>query len=634
MPSKGDYRRNLRPADREPVPPRIGIRLVEGIEPSGNPGTTSVDPTAFVCAGLAAELADEWVELAATSGMGVATMRCYRRAIVNFCEHVDATVAGAAEASLARAAPDLLPVILDWTRQLLARMRPGSTEPAHQAGRLRTLVKRRAQHPDRAVAGNLNGWLSGSTGLRRGTTQEVDEFTRADRKALIRAAWTDVLAVEQRLQKGRDLLERGVDPDVGGWLDPANLLRAIASGVPTRDLLSHLPHPDDWPAALTDLLPAGVNRNARRRVLLRTLVQMLYPHNTDLHGFRILLMAATGHTSEEVTGLTEEAVEFTPDGVLLTFTKNRARSIRRRAFTAGEAPGGESTTVAHLAASRLDVAAILRRLMAVTQPLRSRGGPTPVPLFLRSAMHVYDLTVTRFNGVANGADLACWLARMGVEVAGPVDIRRLRKSGKVEKALAYQGRVSDIADDHSVEVFQGHYAHGTTLKVLAGQVITAAQQRWFSDAIDGPTVLTPEAEDALGEADAPAVLGLSPEVVEDLRGGALDMGVSACRDPFDSPYGRPGNLCPVAPLRCLECRHALVLPSNLPQLLLLADHLDQLRNRLTPPHFHALWGQSHTNLTAVLADRTSTEIEMARKQIAAGQAVLHLPLSAHVEFDR
>ncbi len=26
-----------------------------------------------------------------------------------------------------------------------------------------------------------------------------------------------------------------------------------------------------------------------------------------------------------------------------------------------------------------------------------------------------------------------------------------------------------------------------------------------------------------------------------------------------------GHVCPVAPLRCLECRHALILPSNLPQ---------------------------------------------------------------------
>ena len=43
----------------------------------------------------------------------------------------------------------------------------------------------------------------------------------------------------------------------------------------------------------------------------------------------LLLMAATGHTSEEITGLSEQDVEFTADGVELRFTKLRANSVRR-----------------------------------------------------------------------------------------------------------------------------------------------------------------------------------------------------------------------------------------------------------------------------------------------------------------
>ncbi|MFI7681007.1 hypothetical protein [Actinophytocola sp. NPDC049390] len=600
---------------------------------------------------LATELADEWVELAATDDLGVATMRCYRRAVRSFCQFVDTHLPAAAEASLAHAVPDLLPVILDWTRQLPTRWPAGSTEPAHQAGRLRKLVTRRAAHPDREVVAHLNGWLTGSSGLRRGATREVDEFSRADKKALVQAARADIKRLEQRLRRGRELLERGVDPETGGWLEPANLLWAIEHGVPTRELLGRLPSPADWPAALIDLLPPEVALRYRGRALLRALTGMLYPHNRDLHGFRILLMAATGHTSEEITGLAEDQVEFTPDGVLLSFTKNRARSVRRRFYTSNTVDSavegtdvGDAVTVTHLVTGRLDAADILRRLLAATARLRARSGLSPAPLFLRSAIWVYDLSISRFNGDWNGSDLNDWLDRMGLRLSGPADIRRLRKSGKVEKALAYRGRVSDVADDHSVEVFHGHYAHGTTLKVIAGHVITSAQQRWFDEALAGalagPTVLTPDAEQALNTttattaASAAKAVGLTRRQVAQLRDGALDMGVSACRDPFDSPFGKAGDLCPVAPLRCLECRHALVLPSNLPQLLLLADHLDRLRTRLTPQHFHALWGQSHANLTAVLADRTPVEIELARKQIAAGDADLHLPLSAHVEFDR
>jgi hypothetical protein len=168
---------------------------------------------------------------------------------------------------------------------------------------------------------------------------------------------------------------------------------------------------------------------------------------------------------------------------------------------------------------------------------------------------------------------------------------------------------------------------------MSGQVITTAQDHWFAKAVDGPTVLT-DSTDVLNTPEQATALGLSPQQAEDIRQGALDMGLSQCADPHNSPYGRSGQLCPVAPLRCLECRNAWVLPSNLPQLLLFADHLDRLRLRLSPQHFAQLWGQSHANLHAVLAERTDEEKALARKHIDAGEASLHLPLAANVEFDR
>jgi hypothetical protein len=46
-----------------------------------------------------------------------------------------------------------------------------------------------------------------------------------------------------------------------------------------------------------------------------------------------------------------------------------------------------------------------------------------------------------------------------------------------------------------------------------------------------------------------------------------------------------------------------------------------------------MWGQSHANLRAALADRTDVEKALARKQITEDRLSLHLPLSAQVEFD-
>ncbi|MGW3200312.1 hypothetical protein ACWDBD_38240 [Streptomyces sp. NPDC001118] len=183
------------------------------------------------------------------------------------------------------------------------------------------------------------------------------------------------------------------------------------------------------------------------------------------------------------------------------------------------------------------------------------------------------------------------------------------------------------------EVFRGHYAHGTTLRVISGNVITPAQSRWFNKALERPIWLSEDAEQSLTEPGSGDVLGLTREEIEDLRSGQLDMGVSSCKDPFASPFGRPGQLCPVAPTRCLECRNAFVLPSNLPQLLLFADHLARLQLRSSPQHFHALWGQSRVDVNEAIKARTDAEIAQARRQIAGESLSLQLPLAAHVEFN-
>ncbi|APE38804.1 hypothetical protein BOX37_28225 [Nocardia mangyaensis] len=611
--------------------PRVGTREVTVRNRSGAVNTSRLEVQEFMCARLAAELADEWVEYAAAAELSVGSVRSYRKTIMVFCAFVDATLPQAAAVSLSCTEPELLPVVLDWVRRLPAQYPAGSRQPAAQAWRLRTLVARRARHHDRPLAAQLEGWLTGAVGLRRGVTQEIDEFSRAEKRSMIRAAWRDIGAVEQRLKRGTELLARGRDPRIGGWLDPANLLWALDHDIHSAtEILAHLPTAAQWPTELADLVPTGVSRRRWHRMLVQSLSGMLYPTNLDLHGFRVLLMAASGHTSEEISGLSEYDVEFTPDGVTLTFTKLRARSIRRRSYRTAQA----KELVAFGTESKLDVAELIRRLLAVTERVRRHSGLSPAPLFVRVNPNIYDLVPRPFEGAMTDASFRVWLERVGVSVAGPADIRRLRKSGKVEKAIAYRGRVSDVADDHTVEVFRGHYAHGTTLHVIAANVITAAQQRWFSEAITGPTVLSTDAEPALAHPDAPAALGLTTGQIDELRSGALDMGISSCRDPFDSPFGRSGQVCPVAPLRCLECRHALILPSNLPQLLLLSDHLHRLRNRLSPRHFHELWGQSTANLAAVLAERSDAEIAMARKQIALSEASLHLPMASRTEFDR
>ena len=106
----------------------------------------------------------------------------------------------------------------------------------------------------------------------------------------------------------------------------------------------------------------------------------------------------------------------------------------------------------------------------------------------------HELRLARGNSTNRGhASVTGWPQRAWRSTGAP-DIRRLRKSTKVEKAIAFGGRIADAANDHHEEVFRGHYAQGTTLRVMSGRVITTAQDHWFTKAVEGPTVLTDSTE--------------------------------------------------------------------------------------------------------------------------------------------
>lgn len=623
---RGDFPTPREP--REPEPGRIGVRQVSPKDGLGRPRTVRLDPSDFRCSKLAAELADEWVELVEAANYGPGSATHYRQAVEAFCRHVDATVSRSADASLAVTEPDLHHAVTEWIRLLPSRHKAGSRTPAWLAGKLRILVGRRIEHPHRPVAGQLPGWVEGALGLRRGQTDELDEFTRAEKRKIIQAAWADRLAIEARIKVGWALVARGCDPAEGGWAEPANLLWAIAHEAWSfKEISQHLPKWSAMAVPLRSMLPEDTLPRSGKRMLLRHLVNQLFLHNRDLQPYRVLLMAATGRTSEEVTALDEDAIEYGPHSVMIDFSKGRAHAETRQEFSSEQV---QPTALLHPRRPKLDAAEITGRLLELNRPLARRAGISPVPLFLRASLPLPSVVASPLDRTTTFAD---WLRDQGLEVDGPPDVRRMRKSGKVEKAIAFKGRISDIADDHSVETFRSHYAHGTTLRVISGNVITAAQQRWFTQALEGPVLLTEEAEQSLREPGSAAALGLTAEDVEQLRTGQLDMGVSSCKNPFASPFGQPGQLCPVAPTRCLECRNAFVLPSNLPQLLLFAAHLERLQLRLPPQHFHALWGQSRVNVKEAIKARTDAEITLARQQITEEGLTLQLPLAAHVEFD-
>ncbi|UNO42985.1 hypothetical protein [Streptomyces sp. MST-110588] len=190
---------------------------------------------------------------------------------------------------------------------------------------------RRIEHPGRPVAGPLPSWGEGALGLRRGQTAELDEFTRADKKKIVKTAWADRLAIEARIQADWDLVARGGDPAAGGGQESANPLWAIAhDACSVTELSQHLPTWEAMPAPLRSLLPPDAPPGSGKRRLLRHLVHQLFLHNRDLQPYRVLLMAATGRTSEEVSALNEDDIEYGPHSVSIDFSKGRANAQVRR----------------------------------------------------------------------------------------------------------------------------------------------------------------------------------------------------------------------------------------------------------------------------------------------------------------
>lgn len=219
-------------------------------------------------------------------------------------------------------------------------------------------------------------------------------------------------------------------------------------------------------------------------------------------------------------------------------------------------------------------------------------------------------------------------------ISPPHDARRLRKTAKTARAAALGGTVSDLAgDDHHIEVFRDHYAHGTTAHLLAGRTIARAQQWVFQRTLDKPLVIGVEAEKHLEEPETAKAAGMTTDQARDMRAGQLDMGLVNCRDPYDSPFTPDSQPCHVAPAMCMLCRNAVVFTSQLPRLLMLADHIEAMRTKLEPPRWQAVWGRQAAAL-AELFTECAELIPAARQEIEEQRLTLRLSLGLRTEYDR
>lgn len=319
MPRRGERQRVFPIVEPPPVLDRIGVRTIQAPDRQGTLQTRTFDPTRFRCATLAAELADEWVDHITGSGIRVITAATYRKGIRDFCEVVDRLFGeSAAKLTLSGHGRDLGFALAQWERELPAGYPPGSMRPAALASAVRGLIALRAEHSGRPVDADLVRFVHGPLGVERGASRELDEFSRGDKTRMVRAAAVWTRELEHRLDRGWGLVAQGRHPAKHGWTRIENLVWGLAQRVVTPDdIRRNLPRCRDWPPELRACIePPGtvVHPRTAKRLLVTWLLAQLYPGDLDLHAFRVLLVASTGHAPEEVSDLTTADVEFLPGG--------------------------------------------------------------------------------------------------------------------------------------------------------------------------------------------------------------------------------------------------------------------------------------------------------------------------------
>ncbi|OBF29438.1 hypothetical protein A5724_25715 [Mycobacterium sp. ACS1612] len=208
--------------------------------------------------------------------------------------------------------------------------------------------------------------------------------------------------------------------------------------------------------------------------------------------------------------------------------------------------------------------------------------------------------------------LSAVAARNGLPLSGPNHWARLRKVATTREVLADPRSYLSNGRRHSAETFFGHYTNSSVLRAEAGRILIDSVNDMFDSAIKGPTIVTPDAEQAIRTgADAP---GLDAVTASALVAGQLDGPHAGCRDPLDSPYEKKGTVCTKSITgTCFACPNALITLHHLPAALAIQDMTHPGR-AADPRTWQTHWKPIYDTITeVVLPAFTPEQVQEARK---------------------
>lgn len=567
---------------------------------------------------LAAQLADALVSMSRALGLSDGTLYQYQQAIVKLLRTLpDSAPRGIGLASLGGT---LIEALHEWELALAGQYAAESNMP-HKYGRAIRRLIRVHSAAGHDINKQLLQWAQGGVLHRGGENTPLDEFSNAERLAIRDACRARIRTLEVRLATGRRLLAEGTDPWVGSWRHAEDIVwgaRHLGRS-PAPSIESEVIKACD--IGVLDLLDKEFSEDrpttygGGSRAMTR-LLSYLYPSDEDLVAFRTLLQLETGAAPEEWSTVTLDDISRSTEQIHVRLHKARAHRSRsvRCAITQGDGSSGWRA------------GDLVLRLIAATENARDEaresGSAVANSLFV-TVRRTTARTLTVRTETFERRPFSRLLTSITPVMSHPHDARRLRKTVKSVRAAVL--RSADIAaDDHSVAVYQRHYAQSTTVHVLAGAAVNAAQKMVF-DQLQGPVFVNASVQAVADEARGL----LADAAIIESTATSVDtaMSVTHCSAPYNSPHSPAGRLCEHRPAMCFACPNAIVFADHLPRILQYREVLRGHEKEMPPAQFAAVHGQQLRNVEHILNEFSPQEREMAHQDAAAMGATIHIPLS-------
>ncbi len=584
----------------------------------GRNRSARIEPDRYVASRLIAELADAWKGYADTASLAPGTVvrqACVTRNLGDFLT-LDAdrflTMSGDGTAVARR--------LHDWESAMVAKFPPPSVRAKDLGMELRNQVHRYLLS-NGISEGVITDWANGNVlDGRPAQGLPLDEFSNAERLDLVRTCRQIVRDTEDRLALGDALLREGGDPRIEGWDSVPNVLWA----------LRNLPYEAEFHNRLVgkgrqiDLLEipgvSPVEHGRKLPPMLTAVGSLLVPGPEYQLAVRVLFHLRTGWAPDETGGLHRRDIEFDTDVVRVRATKARAQRVRWHSL-----PSPQSDSWGWKAGDLLRRSAhALRHAHAMT-PDETRFWVVGCRTTSERQDHEYPHFVIRPNQFH--LTLSQLIESHGLSISKPHDMRRLRKTVKSARAALLGTLAGGAGDDHSVEVFRGHYAQTTTVHTIAAQTVLRAQLKVVEHASQGPTFVNASAAEIAALPAASGLRDVAEAVVAETPTEKM-LTITACKDPHDGPMTEAGMLCHASPSMCLQCRNAIVFRDHLPRLIAYQGALDAIAKNTHPTVFNEVYGQQSVNLEAILATFPADQVEAARN-IGAD---LHRPLGERAEL--